>query len=150
MGRIASVFALNFKKACLKRHNAQVLKPSFLLKNLSSANASGEDMENISVINSIQIPSWLTKEITTSGLESAKEILLAVRSRSIKAIEAQAEAEGVTFVAVLDELEDDDEIPYGNLLRHLFDWASLPKPIPYCVSLATSAVNRSGRDRKSD
>ena len=96
-------------------------------------------METISVINSVQIPPWLTKEINTNGLESAKEILLAVRAKSIAEIEAQAKEENTTAEALLDDLEEDDEIPYSNLLRHLFDWASLPKTIPSCVSLATSA-----------
>ena len=121
MGRIASLVALNFKKAFLKRHNAQVLRPSFLLRNPTATEASADDTETISVINSVQIPPWLTREINTSGLESAQEILLAVRSKSIEAIEAQAEAEETTFGALLNNLEDDDDIPYGNLLRHLFD-----------------------------
>ena len=58
MGRIESLFTLNFKKAFLKRHNAQVLKPASLIRNLSSVNTSSipssdEDMETISVINSV-------------------------------------------------------------------------------------------------
>ena len=96
-----------------------------------------DDTESSSIINSIQLPPWLTKEIISHGFSAAKDILFCVLERAKKEVEELAKDEGTTFEEALAYIDEID-VPYGNILRQLFVWSTTDKVVASCTAMATS------------
>jgi hypothetical protein len=144
MGKVASIFRLHPRKTFAKRHNVQVLKPAVILRNDSldevpATSESGEEnTEHVSIICSFQSPPWLTKEIHARKLSRAADVLNVVRTKALETIAARAKQDGSSTDALITLLEDEDAIPFSFLLRHLYEFSTLERAVPSCLSLETS------------
>jgi hypothetical protein len=142
--KVASIFRLHPRKAFGKRHGVEVLKPAAILRNdllddVPATSSGGEDnAESTSIICSLQSPPWLTAEIFRSKISRAKDILDVVRAKALEDVAARAARDGVTSEFLINQLEEEDAVPFSNLLRHLYEFATLEKAVPTCLSLETS------------
>ena len=104
----------------------------------------------MSAVSSFQLPPWLTKKIMQKRLTTADDILLEAREEILRKIGEQATINNVSFDAKLSELKNDNDIPHSNLLRHLHDFATLPKAIPSCLGVATSMAAQETQEQLHD
>ena len=94
-------------------------------------------MELTSIINSNQLPPWLTKEITSYGCSAANDILLCVLKRAKKEVKDLAMEDGTSPDEAINSIDEVDVL-YSNILHQLFVWSTTNKAIAGCTSIATS------------
>jgi hypothetical protein len=144
MGRMANIFSLDFKKAFGKRHNIRVPYAAFIIQEMNPDNVEGFEVpvdvddvdrftQSISIIMGIQIPAWLTKLINVENWTSAEEILAEVVRRSIKEVDEAARDLGEDGEEFLQNI-DEENVPYRNLICHLYKWYSNDKNIKACIT----------------
>ena len=135
-GRIANLFAVSLRKALGKRHGVKLPTAAAILRlphgsQIPEVNPDGEEnCQPSSTVSSLQLPPWLTEETVKKKLSKASDVLLAARTEILCEIAEQASLNNVSPAAKLTELEEENSIPWGTLLRHLHDFATLPKAIP--------------------
>ena len=125
MGRIASFSTISIMNMVGCHHNADTPKEGFLVKNLIPSNVTtpdginGDDTEPMSIIDGIQIPPWLTKDVNAHGWTAAKDSLLCVLKKSKKEVETITKEDGTSAeddITFIDEVD----VPHSTLLCHLF------------------------------
>ena len=95
------------------------------------------NIQTTSVINTVQIPPWLTAEIWQHNLVRTEDIFISVLVRVIKTVQQKASKGSATVEETMATLECDRQLPFELLFSTLHNWSTLPKALGFCLFLAT-------------